>query len=360
MSTDIDKFQIDLESRKREIEGFLQSSMSFETFKASLVAAVSKTPDLLGVDQRSLYLAVSQAASDGLLPDGKRAVIMVANQNNRKKLPNGQWQDNWSKVARYQPMIEGIRERAFALDNIIMSAEVVYEGDKFEEVRGLNPDIRHIPLPLCVDREKRRGQIVGCYAVFAKFNPDTGVRYVLHFEVLDMAEIQKIRSKSQKPDGFLWKDWFGEACKKSAVHRGKKSVPVSPRLASIINRWEDNFDKTIDLQTASSGPTLPPAKAVTALPAPERAASSSDIQIDFDLVSPAPKQEFVAASDMKDRCINFIAKNANAPDKLEAWFIRNRTARRQLHGMNQSAAVAIGKKLDEVVSAARAKTHEAA
>lgn len=283
MSNDIEAFQADFESRKGELVNHLAPHITYESFKASMITAVQKNPDLLLVDRHSLFLAVCACAADGLIPDGRRAVIMAANEAVYKRNAKGWIEkdakgsfivERWIKVARYQPMIEGIRERAFALDNIIMSANVVYEGDEFTEVQGSDPKIIHNPMPLSANRQNKRGEIIGAYAVFTKFNPDTGAKYVLHFEVLDMGDIAKIRSKSTAGDkGFLWKDWFGEACKKSAVHRGKKSVPVSPRLQAMINRWEDHFDKNVSFDAVSEVRTaqssMPPLKSRAALPPPD-------------------------------------------------------------------------------------------
>ena len=92
------------------------------------------------------------------------------------------------------------------------------------------------------------------------------------------------------------------------------------------------------------------------LPANGTSKNPDEILIDF---LPGSNMQSISAKFLEDRCITFIEKNSSNPDMLEDWCDRNRIGLRQLHGLNKPAAIAIRKKLDEVVTAARAKTSEA-
>lgn len=210
-----ESFEEELKSRELAICSMLPSHVNKERFKNSVIAAVKQTPGLLKATPRSLFASVSKSAQDGLLPDGREGVITV-----------------YKDEAQWNPMAFGLRKRAREIDEIMVDAQVVYKKDEFIWRQGDNPRIEHNPAPLGVSR----GEMIGAYAVFR--NQDG----ILHREVMDAGQIEKVRSQSKQPNGLLWGKFAEEAWRKTVVRRGFKSVPCSEKLGSIVRRDDDNYE----------------------------------------------------------------------------------------------------------------------
>ncbi|KKK78215.1 hypothetical protein LCGC14_2845810, partial [marine sediment metagenome] len=210
-----ESFEEELKSRELAICSMLPSHVNKDRFKNSVIAAVKQTPGLLKATPRSLFASVTKSAQDGLLPDGREGVITV-----------------YGDEAQWNPMAFGLRKRAREIDEIMVDAQVVYEKDEFIWSQGDNPRIEHNPAPLGVSR----GTMIGAYAVFR--NQDG----ILHREVMDASQIEKVRSQSKQPNGLLWGKFTEEAWRKTVVRRGFKSVPCSEKLGNIVRRDDDNYE----------------------------------------------------------------------------------------------------------------------
>lgn len=224
-------FKEELEQRRNEIAMLLPPTIKRETFIAAAIIAVKQVPELLDCDKRSLHKAVTAAASDGLMPDGREGVIVPQKETVRRKI-DGNWQDVEIRSARWQTMAHGLRKRARQLDDIIIDAQVVHKNDRFLWVQGDEPRIEHEPAQLGTGR----GAMIGCYAVFKRGSE------VLHREVMDAEQVARVRAVSKQPNGIMWKQFQEEAWRKSVVRRGIKTVPCSPALRSIIERDHEDFD----------------------------------------------------------------------------------------------------------------------
>ncbi|MGA7323131.1 MAG: hypothetical protein WBX25_01285 [Rhodomicrobium sp.] len=77
-----------------------------------------------------------------------------------------------------------------------------------------------------------------------------------------------------------------------------------------------------------------------------------EIMFDF---GPNTPLEYVAIGRLADRCLAFIQANRNKPDILSAWYGRNRTGIREFHAKKKAEAIAIAKRLDEVLHEAKLK-----
>lgn len=221
-------FESGLRQREAEFAAMLPQHVSRAKFYAVAIAAVKQTPELLQCTMRSLFSAVTKAAQDGLLPDGREGVIQPYNTKvSRKGEP-----DRWNKIAQWMPMAHGLRKRAKELDGVIVDAQVVYANDKFSQEQGDEPKLIHTPAAL----GQPRGVMVGAYAIFKR---EDGT--VLHREVMPADMIEKTRKKSKSPDSLMWKDFPEEGYRKTVLRRGIKSVPVSEKLESIVRRDDEMF-----------------------------------------------------------------------------------------------------------------------
>jgi recombination protein RecT len=225
--------------REQELAKILSATtVNRDAFMATAIVAVKRNPDLLRCDRRTLHNAVTAAAQDGLMPDGKEGVIIP--QWEKIKV-NGREQS--ILTARWQPMIHGIRKRARELGDVIIDAQVVHDNDYFDWAQGDNPHIDHKP-----EHRGERGPMICAYAIFRKGNE------ILHREVMLAYQIDAVKSISKQPNGVMWKNFEDEAWRKSVVRRGIKSVPSCPeKLRTIIERFDDLH--TVDPDTT---PALPP------------------------------------------------------------------------------------------------------
>jgi recombination protein RecT len=222
-------FQGELTNREQEIATMLPKHVDPKRFKAVAIAAVKQNLDLLTATPRTLFAAITKAAQDGLLPDGREGVITIYNTN---VAPKGQ-KAIWEKHAQWNPMIAGLRKRARELDGLIIDAQVVHENDTFVWHQGDEPRIEHEPARL----GKSRGEMIGAYAIYKR---EDGT--VVHREVMDKDQIEKTREQSKAKDSLMWTSFKSEGYRKSVARRGFKSVPVGAALDQIVRRDDDLFD----------------------------------------------------------------------------------------------------------------------
>lgn len=112
-------------------------------------------------------------------------------------------------------------------------ADVVYETDSFA-YHGPAALPEHSANPF----KKERGEIVGVYCIAKTHSGD------ILTEVMDRAEIDKIRSKSMAKSG-PWFDWFVQMCKKAVIKRASKTWPYTDQSSRI--------DQAIDIANVSEG-----------------------------------------------------------------------------------------------------------
>lgn len=165
----------------------------------------------------SFYNAIKKSARSGILPDGVNAYL----------IPYG-------RECTLQFSFRGLCDMAIR-EGIALKfdSDVVRENDVFRWSNGQL--VEHT----IVDwDEEARGEIVGVWVraylpdVDGKYNPDLHVD-----ERMSKAQVDKIRSKSQNPNG-VWGEWYEEMMKKSCVKRMFKRMRNTPTLAEAIS--EDN------------------------------------------------------------------------------------------------------------------------
>lgn len=165
----------------------------------------------------SFYNAIKKSARSGILPDGVNAYL----------IPYG-------KECTLQFSFRGLCDMAIR-EGIALKfdSDVVRSNDIFKWSNGQL--VEHT----IVDwDEEERGEIVGVWVraylpdVNGQYNPDLHVD-----ERMSKSQVDKIRSKSQNPNG-VWGEWYEEMMKKSCVKRMFKRMRNTPTLAEAIS--EDN------------------------------------------------------------------------------------------------------------------------
>lgn len=210
----------------------LPSTIPLDRFKATFITAVAHNPEILQCEPQSIKTSLMKAAADNLMPDNREAALVPFNT----KVKDSKGNERWVKLAQYMPMVQGIRKRALELGGARITAEVVYENDYFDAVKGDDPYIEHKPAKLGTPR----GEPIGAYAIFKDADGN-----ILHREVMDREDVDSTRKVSKAKDGPAWREFWGEMAKKAAVRRGSKSVPSLPdNLRTVIERDDEYADFT--------------------------------------------------------------------------------------------------------------------
>ena len=225
----VDDMTAGFERVKHQIAVALPPHISADRFQSAVTTAVNLQPDLLKADRRSLFNACTKAAQDGLLPDGREGALVVFNT----KTKVGGKDVLVSKVT-WMPMVYGIIKKARQSGEIAtLGARIVYQNEletgrfKFSIVNG-EDTLEHNPILF-----EERGAPVGAYAR-VKFKDGS-----IEYEVLNKAEIEKMRAVSRSKDSGPWVSWWEEMAKKSAIRRLAKRLPLSAELVATITREDE-------------------------------------------------------------------------------------------------------------------------
>ena len=231
--TVLDEFKGTLD--KQNFKSILPDHVHVDKFKAVVITAVQRKPDLLTLNRASLFVACQDCAKDGLIPDGREAALIPSK----------------GKV-RYSPMVAGITKKARNSGEILtIDAIVVCENDDYDSwVDEKGQHFKHRKL-----RSGDRGKDVMTYAY--AITKDGG----FYFEEINeeqMAAIEKCCTAKTTP----WKGPFrSEMKRKSALHRlCKYRLPSSTDLIGVISRDNDMYDLDDPAEEQPKGNDAPPAK----------------------------------------------------------------------------------------------------
>lgn len=236
-----------IEQRGDQVATLVGGKKEYEKFKQVVSMALHKTPELLDCDPKSFVDSCLICATDGLVPDGRRAALTFFNDNKTGK-----------KIVNYLPMIRGVIECLYRT-GLVKShqVDVVYEGEPFVYRKGLNGCLDHEPVDtLRTDDSK----IVWAYALIETIAG--GVFYT----AMTRSEIDKIRAiaKTNK----VWGPFFAEMAKKTVMRNLSKSLPFDLE----VTRRDDVL---YDLDRANA-PAMPAQRQVTLLANPDDRITDDD------------------------------------------------------------------------------------
>jgi recombination protein RecT len=179
-----------------------------------LATAIQKNPDLLECDPRSLLLAAYEAAELGfsLSPTLQLGYLIP-----------------YKGRAQFQISYRGYIQKAYETGCVkSFFAEVVYANDKFDRQFAPKRNLFHAPA------DDDRGEAIGAYAL-VEFKDGT-----IDWEYCDKALIERHRKHSKMPDSLMWREFWEEAWKKTAIRLLAKRLPHSnpgmEALAEVIER----------------------------------------------------------------------------------------------------------------------------
>lgn len=185
------------------------------------------------ITEASFKRAVIAAAGDGLLLDGREAVLSPANKNFGTR-------DNaeWHVMVNYMPMASGLVQLMFRA-GISIRANVVYEKDAFNYQLGDDERIEHIPA------DGPRGKLVKTYAIARVTGYPEPFREVMGAE--DINSIKRASKTIKKDrdgnpiinaDGSYqmsgpWAVFEGEMWRKSVIRRIIKRLPRTANMGML-------------------------------------------------------------------------------------------------------------------------------
>jgi recombination protein RecT len=227
------KFKSQIDGVKGELSAMLGKRASVDQFVGAAWASVLNNPDLVAADRASFITALRQAANDGLLPDGREAVLNVYNTNAAKRGEPARW----VKKVQYLPMVGGLVKKLYEGGEVVnLDAACVFERDEFSFRRGDDPKIEHVPYL----GDDDPGPIVAGYVIATLRTGQVKREVVPRRDIMKMME----QSKSKDSDSGPWKKWPDQMTIKSAIHRAYKQLPRSPAMDRVVQH--DHEAMTID------------------------------------------------------------------------------------------------------------------
>jgi len=203
-----------LSSMTSEFRNALPSHIKPEKFQRVVMTVVQQNPGLMNADRRTLLASCLKCASDGLIPDGREAALVMFGQQ-----------------VQYMPMLAGIQKRIRNSGEIAsIQAHVIYENDHFVWHQGLDASVEHRPL-----FPGDRGKPIGAYAV-AKFKDGSEPQ----FEVMDVAAIERVRQVSRAKSNGPWVQWWDEMARKTVFRRLSKWLPMDTEAEDLMRRDDEN------------------------------------------------------------------------------------------------------------------------
>ena len=216
--------QQQFEIRSTDLSQMLPKHIPPHKFTRVALAAIQQNPKLLDVPQGALFRACMQCAQDGLLPDGREAALVPYS-----------WQKKdgtWANSVSYQPMIAGIRKKAWNSGELASwEAYLVHDADEFEIVVGSDPRIMHKPVL------KNRGPIIAVYSVAKLKNGASSMDW------MGLDEVEAIRKRSRAANDGPWKTDYGEMVRKTMLKRHSKALPLSADLDTLLRREDELYEQ---------------------------------------------------------------------------------------------------------------------
>ena len=207
---------------RAEIAKALPKDIEPDRFIRTAITAVQMNPKLLDADRRSLFAACMRAAQDGLMPDGREAVLNIYST----KIKEG-GTEYWVDKVQFLPMVRGLLKCMRNSGEVAsVDAAAVYAKDEFAFERGDDPRIVHKPYMGADDP----GEVIAAYAIIKLANG------AVHREVMGKRDIEKVRGASKAANGPGWTTWYDQFAIKSVIKRAAKLLPSSSdRLNRVID-----------------------------------------------------------------------------------------------------------------------------
>ena len=230
-----DALRSQLAKMDREFRVALPDHIKSDKFQRVVMTAVQQTPDLLLADRRSLLMAATKCATDGLIPDGREAAFVIFNAKVKVPFQKADGtdgvRDEWKKLVQYMPMRAGIQKRAMNSGLVLsLQGHIIYEYDHFLWHQGTAEKLEHVP-----KFPGDRGKPIGAYAIARVKGQAEPI-----FRVMDKARIDKAREVSRNKDGATWTTWWDEMAIKTVIRNLSKDLPAAAEIQTVVDRDDED------------------------------------------------------------------------------------------------------------------------
>lgn len=248
------------------LRSVLPDHVTPEKFVRIAITAAEKNPQLISADRDSFIRSCIECASDGLMPNGKEAALVIY----RVRVPGTK--DQWMDAVQYMPMIRGLYKLARNSGEIsTLESHVVYSKETFRLQYGFEPILEHIP---SFDDDK--GDPVCVYACAVLKDGERAV------EAMSVSAINAIRDRCSKTyarkGGGPWKDFWEEMAKKTVMRRLLKRLPMSEEVERAIER-DNAFYEVDQRRMPQLADANAPSSPIKDDPAPVEAAPVDDADV---------------------------------------------------------------------------------
>lgn len=203
-----------LDGNREAFEQALSGRIDPDRFLRIVANAYLGSSSLHGCAFLSVLTAALDAAEVGLKVDGEEAAIVPYRDR-----------DSGEVIATFQPMYQGLIRLMLRAGASKVEAHVARSGDLFEYELGIEPKLRHVPAG-----SDERGDVTYAYAVVWLANGET------QFEVIDRAELDKIRDSSPSKNSPAWRNYRDQMFRKIAVKRLRKYVELDSAASAAFRK----------------------------------------------------------------------------------------------------------------------------
>lgn len=187
---------------EKKLMEVLPPGVKLEAFRRAAITCIRNDPKIMACTTASVALAIYEAASLGLTPDGLLGHAYIVPFKGVATLMIG-WR-GFIALARRSGEIAKVETR------------LVFEGDAFEFEYGSKPEIRHRP------KGNDQGTVLYAYAI-AFFKDGT-----TQFEVMSAESVENTRERSKAGNDGPWVTDWGEMARKTPLRKLSKYLPMQP------------------------------------------------------------------------------------------------------------------------------------
>jgi len=213
---------IQSDAGKKQFALALPKHIKPDRFVRVALTAFTKNPKLLSCTKESLLSALLDCSSMGIEPDGRKAHLIPYNDKKNNRII-------CTLIVDYKGLVDIARRSGEIAD---IHADVACENDKFECSYGTDSKLTHVPA------RSNRGKVVQTYS-FVRLKDGSS-----SFEVMNIEEIEKIRTRSKAANNGPWVTDWNEMAKKTVFRRHSKWLPESPEMQMAL---EKDWDKPTDI-----------------------------------------------------------------------------------------------------------------
>lgn len=271
------------EDRKDQFAPLMEDAGQVDRFMRVMKNALIRDPKIAEASTQSVFLECQKCAADGLVLDGREAVLTNFKSKVRVKEGN-KWVDKgWQTQVVYVPMIKGLTKLVSQSPQIAdwhtgLVYEKEYEAGRFRYLAGDTPKLDHEPIII-----GERGAVVAAYSVVRLRSG------IVKIEVMTRGQLDGIknRTKAKNAEGKVTGPWATdeeEMFRKTVARRHFKSLPLTEKLSSAFERVDVLYDHSAG--PLDDTPALPQPKAVT-----NKKATSAKAKLAAAKPQPGPDQE---------------------------------------------------------------------